>query len=595
GLTNGIRTGFLVKAYANGAWSPYSDADVVYATPAGTVTKPVITKTVPGNGCVSLTWTAVSGATQYRVYTYINGVYKAIANVTGTTYTVTGLTNGIRTGFLVKAYANGVWSPYSDADVVYATPAGTAAKPVITKATPGNGCVTLTWTAVSGATQYRVYTYFNGTYKAIANVTGTTYTVTGLTNGIRTGFLVKSYANGVWSPYSTADIVYATPAGAAVKPVITKAVPGNGKVTLTWTAVSGATQYRVYTYINGVYKAIANVTGTTYTVTGLTNGIRTGFLVKSYANGAWSPYSTADIVYATPAGTAAKPVITKAVPGNGCVSLTWTAVSGATQYRVYTYLNNTYKAIANVTGTSYTVTGLTNGVRTGFLVKAYANGAWSPYTTADNVYATPAGTVAKPVITKAVPGNGTVALTWTAVSGASQYNVYTYLNGVYAMIASVRGTSYTVTGLTNGVKTGFLVRAYSNGAWSDYSASDVVYATPVQSSSKPSVTAIAGNSQATLSWQTVPGAVQYKVSVYLNGEWRDIGATQGTVVTITKLTNGVQYCFGVSAYVNGAWGERGIVYVTPSMIMNNWEKQSGFDISDGMEYIEFEDFSDNAA
>ncbi|MCM1524573.1 MAG: hypothetical protein NC120_08970, partial [Ruminococcus sp.] len=178
------------------------------------------------------------------------------------------------------------------------------AKPVITKVTPGDGQATVTWSAVSGASQYKVYTYINNTYKAIANTTSTSYTVKGLTNGVKTGFLVRACVNNVWSDYSTADIVYATPVGASkpAKPVITKVTPGDRQATVTWSAVSGAS-YRVYTYINGAYKAIANTSSTSYTVKGLTNGVKTGFLVRACVNNVWSDYSTADIVYATPSGS----------------------------------------------------------------------------------------------------------------------------------------------------------------------------------------------------------------------------------------------------------------------------------------------------
>ena len=40
--------------------------------------------------------------------------------------TVTGLANGIRYGFAVKAYVNGSWTSVSSSDIVYAAP--TAAK-----------------------------------------------------------------------------------------------------------------------------------------------------------------------------------------------------------------------------------------------------------------------------------------------------------------------------------------------------------------------------------------------------------------------------------------------------------------------------------
>ena len=380
GLTNGTKYGFLVIAYVGGAWTSYTTADLVYATPVAS--KPVVTAT-PGNGQVTLNWSAVTGATKYATYYYLDGKYTSAGQTTGTSLTVKNLTNGTKYGFLVIAYVGGAWTTYTTADLVYATPVGSS-KPVFT-ATPGNGQVTLNWSAVTGATKYATYYYLDGKYTSAGQTTGTSLTVKGLTNGTKCGFLVIAYVDGAWTSYTTADLVYATPVGSS-KPVFT-ATPGNGQVTLNWSAVTGATKYATYYYLGGKYTAAGQTTGTSLTVKGLTNGTKYGFLVIAYVGGAWTSYTTADLVYATPVGSN-KPVFT-ATPGDGQVTLNWSAVTGATKYATYYYLGGKYTAAGQTTGTSLTVKGLTNGTKYGFLVIAYVDGAWTSYTTADLVYATP--------------------------------------------------------------------------------------------------------------------------------------------------------------------------------------------------------------
>ena len=81
-------------------------------------------------------------------------------------------------------------------------------------------------------------------------------------------------------------------------------------------------------------------------------------------------------------------------------------------------------------------------------------------------------------ITKAQGQDGRVALNWTSVNGATNYAVYTYLNGKWSLAGYRTANGMYVTGLTNGVKYGFAVKAYVNGAWTNIVSSDIVYATP---------------------------------------------------------------------------------------------------------------------
>ncbi|MGN0686891.1 MAG: hypothetical protein ACI4KA_02150, partial [Oscillospiraceae bacterium] len=139
---------------------------------------------------------------------------------------------------------------------------------------------------------------------------------------------------------------------------------------------------------------------------------------------------------------------------------------GASKYIVYSILNGQYTNRGTTTGTSFTVSGLTNDTKYGFLVLAYIDGAWNKFTAEDIKYATPVAS-AKPVITLTA-GDSKVDIRWNAVDGASKYIVYSILNGQYTNRGTTTGTSFTVSGLTNDTKYGFLVLAYIDGAWNKF-------------------------------------------------------------------------------------------------------------------------------
>ncbi len=446
---------------------------VTFNIVAPPVLKPEIS-VVAGEGSATITWDAVDDATNYRVFSYLNGKYAVLGETTSTSYKATGLTGGTKYGFLVRAYVNGAWTAFTSDDVVYATPTAPAVtKPVVT-ATAGVQQVALKWNAVAGATKYNVYSYLDSKYTLLTTTTSTAYTATGLTAGTKYGFLVRAYANGTWSTFTTADNVYATPtAPATAKPVVT-ATAGTQQVALKWNAVTGATKYNVYSYLDSKYTLLTTTTSTSYTATGLTAGTKYGFLVRAYANGAWSAFTTADNVYATPVAPAVtKPVLTLTA-GNGKIAVRWNAISGATKYNLYIY-DGSYTLLTSTTATNYVAGGLTNGTRYGFLVRAYVNGAWTAFTTADNIYATPTAAT-KPVVT-VTAGDDSATLTWNTISGATKYNVYSYINGKYTLLATNISTTYRASSLTSGAKYGFLVRAHVNGELTAFSNADLTYAT----------------------------------------------------------------------------------------------------------------------
>ena len=296
-LTNGTKYKFLVRAYANGCWSVYSDNEMTECTPVSS--RPAVTA-VPGDSEVTLTWNAIDGASKYAVYRVDpSGAAKCLnSRLTALTYTAKKLTNGTTYKFYVRAYVDGVWSKFGDADMAECTPV--CLRPAVS-AVPGDSEVTLTWNAIDGASKYAVYRVDpSGAAKCLnSRLTALTYTAKKLTNGTTYKFYVRAYVGSAWSKFDNADMTACTPV--STKPSVT-AAPGNKQVTLSWSPVDGASKYAVYTVqSDGTLKChTSRHTETSYTVNKLTNGTTYRFLVRAYVNGAWSKYTDNDIVSATP-------------------------------------------------------------------------------------------------------------------------------------------------------------------------------------------------------------------------------------------------------------------------------------------------------
>jgi hypothetical protein len=185
--------------------------------------------------------------------------------------------------------------------------------PVGLVATAGNAQLSLSWTASNGATLYYVKrsTTSGGPYTQISAPSATSYTDTGLTNGTKYFYVVSAYNSAGQSANSSE--VSATPTAPSTPPAVPadlQATAGNAQVSLSWTASSGATSYHLKrsTTSGSGYTQIAAPTATSYTDTGLTNGI-VYFYVVSALNGAGESANSAQAT-ATPANVTADVTIT---------------------------------------------------------------------------------------------------------------------------------------------------------------------------------------------------------------------------------------------------------------------------------------------
>jgi len=264
--------------------------------------------------------------------------------------------------------------------------------------------------------------------------------------------------------------VSATPqSGVPQAPTGVTATPGNAQVSLAWTASSGATSYNVKraTASGGPYTVVGSPATTSFTNTGLTNGTTYFYVVTAVNASGESGNSTQ--VSATPQAPPQPPTGLSATPGNGQVSLSWTASSGATSYNVKrsTVSGGPYTTAGSPTGTSFTNTGLTNGSTYFYVVTAVNASGESVNST--EVSATPQAVVpAPPTRLVASPNKPRrLSLRWTqsVTAGVTQNGIYRRTDtGVYgAPVATIpANTAYQDENLTSGARYCYVVTAITS-------------------------------------------------------------------------------------------------------------------------------------
>ena len=351
-----------------------------------------------------------------------------------------------------------------DAPVVKISNSSASGKPV------------LTWKAVSGATSYKVYrsTTKGSGYSLLGTTTATSYTNTGAKAGTTYYYRVKACNDAGLSPYS--NIVSGKVKSVTPKPSAPVVKIGNsassGKPMLTWNAVSGATSYKVYraTSQNGTYSLLGTVTVTNYTNTGAKAGVTYYYKVKAVNSAGESAYS--NIV-------SGRATVTTLTMGHSSTSgkpqLTWKAVSGAASYKVYraTAKNGAYTVINTTKALTYTNTGAALGTTYYYKVEAL-NAAGKSI----GFSAIVEGKVAPVLAVGYSSVSGKPQLTWKAVPGATEYQVYrsTQQNSGYTKINTTTATGYVNTGAKAGTTYYYRIVAVKGTAVSDFS--NIVSARP---------------------------------------------------------------------------------------------------------------------
>ena len=607
GLTNGQAYQFRISATNNIGTG--SASNVVSATPTVTVqatapSTPTNLSATAGNGIVTLSWTAPdnggSAITRYNIEQSTDGTTwtaSTPATSTGTTVTVTGLTNDQNYHFRVSA-TNSIGTG-SASNTAQATPTVQSTQPVQDNTPP-----TIVITGSNPITISLGTTYNDAGATCTDNVDSSpTLTDTSTVDDSAAGSYTVTYtctddANNEAQAVRTVNV--ATIPGA---PAGLRAIAGDGQVELSWRVPTNNGGAAIIDYIIQ-YSANAGASWTTFndgtststsaTVTGLTNG--QSYQFRASAVNSIGTGSTSNVAPATPTVTVQSTITAPGIPtslsataGNGEITLTWTAPADNGNSPIIDYVIDQSRdggttwvdsTPATSVGTTVTVTGLTNDILYQFRVSA--TNVHAPGAPSDVVSATPTATV-QPVITAPgaptnlsvdATGETTVTLSWTAPvdnggSAITNYNIEQSEDGGTTWnnsnpVASIT-SSVTVTDLTSGQEYQFRVSATNVQHLGQ--PSNIVTATTTASTQQETETVItepgvptglsatAGNTQVALSWiapaDTGSSAIiMYNIQQSTDGTtWGDStpATATGLTQTVTGLTNGDTYHFRVSA------------------------------------------------
>jgi fibronectin type 3 domain-containing protein len=371
-LINGVTYSYYVYASpASGGEGAHSNTAT--ATPVGPPARPSSVSATASGTQVSLAWAASPSATSYNVLrsTVSGSGYAAVATgITGTTYSNTGLATATTYYYVVQGanfYGTGAPSAEAQATTVPAAPTEVVG-------VGGSGQITVSWAAAPKATSYNLlrsttsgsgYVAFTGS----TGLTGTSYVNSGLAAG-STHYYVVEAANAAGTSARSAQVA-ATTAPAAPTGLAWSS-PSTTQINISWAAVTGATSYNLKRagVSGGPHSTIATIINPTagYANSSLNAGTNYYYVASAVNVAGESPNSSQVAAMTRPAA----PVLNTPTVGDRLLGLSWSAVAGATTYRVKraTTSGGPYTTIATTTTTSYADSGLTNGVVYYYVVAA---------------------------------------------------------------------------------------------------------------------------------------------------------------------------------------------------------------------------------
>ena len=525
--------------------SAYTDVNVWYAGKLPLYVSDLISvsNTSTSN---TFAWNGASDATGYEVYqgtSPSDKTKKKIGDTKNTYFTNSNKSTGTMYKYMVRAYSDAsgkrVYGDYSEVFTTCTLPANISKVSASAKGTS----ITLSWDKVSKATGYVVEQYVNGAWKQVGTTSSLSYKVSGITqNGVNM-FRIKARRNyeginydGGYT-YVNAEV---TDIPSAVTGIRSSSNTSTSN-TITWNASTKAAGYEVYQWkSDGDYYALIGTTkNTSFTNSGKSTGTMYKYKVRAY--------NTVDGQYIT--GAYSSELTTCTLPANvsfslcstdvDSITLNWNKVSKATSYQVETYTGGTWKTLSTLSGTSYTVNGLSQNSTYRFRVRAIRNYGGSNYYggyTEKDITIRPA--TMPEGLSSAMNTSSSNTISWKSVSGASGYSVYQWVDTTdsYKKLGDTAYPYYTNSGKSSGTMYTYRVKAY-------YVSDNVMqyskYAQLVTCTLPANVTvktAKRSGSNISLAWNKVSKATGYEIYVKSGSSWKKLTTTSSTSYTAKNLS-----------------------------------------------------------
>lgn len=507
-----------------------------------------------GNDLV-LSWGSSQYAESYSLYQIgSDGSKTLVSTVTGRTYKITNAPEGTYTYAVTSANSKYGESPLSNPLQV------TVAPPVMTP--PGNLSYTITngndinlkWTAVTYATGYKVYQIIDGQKVLKNTVTTTNASMTNMATGTYV-FEVHSYSDrfgeseeGSQISVTLGEFTIAPPSS------LTYTIKNVNDIVLTWKAATNATGYKIYQIIGDEKVLKSTVTGTTVTYANQPSGVYQ-FEVHSYSDrfgesqeGSQISVTLGEVAMVPPDS------LTYTVKNANDIVLTWKAATNATGYKVYQIIDDQKVLKSTVATTTVTYANQPTGVYL-FEVHSYSDrfgesqeGSQVTVTLGDLSMVPPAN------FAYTIKNGNDIALSWDAVTNASNYKVYQIIDGQKVLKSSPTGTAVTFSNMPAGDYS-YEVYSYSTrfGESSQGSKLTLTLVLPTIQPPQNLVQTIKSATSFALSWDSATYAYSYKVYQIVGGQKVLKSTVSTTSVTYTNMSPG-EYSYEVHT-VSSRFGE----------------------------------------
>jgi len=577
-------------------------AAVTGSSPASP-TNLVVTATTPTTA--SLSWSSSVGSVEYSVSYQITGSpasnWNEVGVTSGTSYVVTGLSQMVTYNFEIIGINNaGVSSPLVLNNTTLPMAITGTAPGVVTNfhtTAVTNNAVSLAWDATATAYEYNIYYQVAGasTWADFGVTTSTSTVVTGLTPYVTYNFeitAINNYGSSAYTQLSGIQLLIPSNAATGTAPPSPTSLTVTGTTvntaSLSWPASSTAVQYNILYQISGASSVVdySITTNTSSVVSGLVPYVTYIFQVIAVNNyGSSAPVSSTNTQLPIPsnAATGSAPNVPTGLSSSNAtsstVTISWTAPSTGTpalEYNVLYQINGATSWVEyNITtSTSISVTGLNAYAIYNFQVISLNNYGASSAVNLNGVQlliptnaATGSASTSPSNLTVSSSTSTTATLTWSAVTGANQYNVMYQLatssSWAETTIVNAPTVTKTITGLNPYAIYNFQVIAMNN--YGQSSGSQILgYQLPATTpagtapSSPINLVATAGavaSNSIGLTWSagTSGGAVvTYNVLYQVNtsSSWYDYILTSSTSLNVTGLAGSASYNFQVIAINN---------------------------------------------
>ena len=553
------------------------------------------------NTSAVLTWEALSLADGYRIYRSTDGGsyerMETITDITTTTWTDTTLEPGTTYKYKIGAYLiadDGTFNFGSCSSPVYVTTKPEKVASLSVTLDSSETSATVSWSAVSKGTGYRVYRSVDGgEYVKVATITSistTTWSDTSIEPGTVYTYKVRAYStdnNGdkVFGSYSSAAAVTTKPSKMTLLSVTLDSTFSTA--TVKWTTLSYADGYQIYRAEgDGSYELVKTIkSGSTksWKDTTVELGVTYKYKIRAYVmddsnSEVYGSFSSSKSVTTRPDTVT---ITSASRTSSGYVTVKWEKVSNATGYKIYRSTNGgSYELVKTITSNT-TVKWTDKTVSTGtvykYKIKAYYKSGSTTvksasYSNAKKVITRPK-TVTISSATKTSAGNITVK--WKKVSNATGYIIYRSTNGgSYKKVKTIKSNStvkWTDTSVSAGKVYRYKIKAYtSSGSTTVKSAS---YSSVKKVTAKPgkvTITSVTSTKSktATVKWKKVSGATGYQIAYRIKGssEWHYTTVTKNSK-KFTSMKN-KNYYIKVRAYTTykgtkyyGSWSTETVMKV----------------------------------